>query len=581
MPARNDELARIFEQIADALELKGETGFRVLAYRRASRALADLAEDVATLDGAGRLEEVPGIGEGIAKKIHEYLATGRMKKLDEALAGLSRELLGLLAIPGLGPKTLKLLHDRLKVETREDLKRVLKDGSAAELPGLGEKRVANLRRAMRLAEMAGERMFLNEALSLARTIEAYLKEHKGTARVASAGSLRRGKETIGDLDILCTGKDPAGIIEHFVSHPRVKQVIGRGETKATVLFETESGLRQADLRVVNDSEYGSALLYFTGSKDHNIALRTLAQKRGLKISEYGVFRGERRLAGKTEEEVYRTVGLPCIEPELREDRGEIQAAFDGRLPHLLTQKDIKSDLHMHSSRSDGTASPEQMVEGCRKRGYTHMAFAEHSASVSYAGGLSDDQLEELCDWVDAENGKHGRFRILKAAEVDILSSGKLDYPDKLLERLDLVIASIHQGFKHNCTERMCSAIAHPLVHLIAHPSGRIIGRRDGYEIDLEKVIACAAEHGKVLEINAFYARLDLSDIWARKAKEAGVLLAVNTDAHGLADLDWMQYGVLTARRAWLEPKDVVNCLNASQLRTLLAAIRAGQRARTK
>jgi len=294
-----------------------------------------------------------------------------------------------------------------------------------------------------------------------------------------------------------------------------------------------------------------------------------------------VFRGERRLAGKTEEEVYRTVGLPCIEPELREDRGEIQAAFDGRLPHLLTQKDIKSDLHMHSSRSDGTASPEQMVEGCRKRGYTHMAFAEHSASVNYAGGLSDDRLEELCDWVDAENGKHGRFRILKAAEVDILSSGKLDYPDKLLERLDLVIASIHQGFKHNCTERMCSAIAHPLVHLIAHPSGRIIGRRDGYEIDLEKVIACAAEHGKVLEINAFYARLDLSDIWARKAKEAGVLLAVNTDAHGLADLDWMQYGVLTARRAWLEPKDVVNCLNASQLRTLLAAIRAGQRARTK
>ncbi len=577
MPARNIELAGIFEQIADALELKGETGFRVLAYRRAARALAELADDVTRLDATGELQTVPGIGEGISRKIHEYLATGRMKKHEEALSGLAPELFGLLAIPGMGPKTLRLLHERLKVNNRDDLKRVFKDGSAAGLPGLGEKRVANLKRAVRLADMAGERMFLNEAMELAGELERHIRESPGTGQVVVAGSLRRGKETVGDIDILCTTSRPVALVRHFVDHPRVRQVLGQGRSKASVLFDGPAGLRQVDLRVVRDVEYGAALQYFTGSKDHNVAVRALAQERGLKLSEYGVFKGERRVAGRTEADVYAALGLPYIEPELREDRGEVQAAQAGRLPRLLTLTDIRSDLHMHSAASDGSGQPEDMIAECRRRGYTHMAFAEHSASVNYAGGLSADRLARRCDWVDGWNARHRGFRILKAAEVDILADGRLDYPDRLLARLDLVIASIHQGFKQNCTERMCAALGHPLVHVIAHPSGRIIGRRAGYEIDLEQVIDCAATGNKVLEINAFYGRLDLSDAWARKARDRGVRLAVNTDAHAVADLDWMRYGVLTARRAWLGPGNVINCLALPRLLALLAGIRAGKR----
>ncbi|MEO0082601.1 MAG: DNA polymerase/3'-5' exonuclease PolX [candidate division WOR-3 bacterium] len=573
MPANNEQLARLFNTIADALELKGETGFRVLAYRRAARELADLAEDVADLDKAGKLTTIQGIGEGIAKKIHEYLSTGRMNKYEEATAGIAPELLKLLQIQGLGPRTLKLLHEQLGVDSREKLKEVLKDGRAARLPGLGDKRVQNILRAMRLADMAGERMFLNEAMELAESVKTHLEALPGVTRVTPAGSLRRGRETIGDIDILVTGRNPKAIIRRFVSHPLVKQVLGQGTTKATCLFETRSGLRQVDVRVIPNASYGAALQYFTGSKDHNVALRTLARKQGLKLSEYGVFQDKRLVAGKSEPEVYAAVGLPYIEPELREDRGEIQAALEGQLPRLVRLEDIRCDLHMHTRLSDGSAEPEQMAEECRRRGYTHIAIAEHSASVTYAGGLSEDALLRHCDWVDRFNAKSRGFRILKASEVDITVEARLDYSDKTLERLDFVIASIHQGFKKNATERICFALEHPLVHMIAHPSGRIIGRREGYDIDLEKVIECAARNAKILELNAFYARLDLSDIWARKAKEAGVKLAINTDAHAVADLDWMKYGVLTARRAWLEKADVVNCLSYTRLLKLLSDIR--------
>lgn len=325
--------------------------------------------------------------------------------------------------------------------------------------------------------------------------------------------------------------------------------------------------------MVKPREFGAALQYFTGSKDHNVKLRSIAREKGLKVSEYGVFRGRKRVGGATEEEVYRAVGLPFIEPELREDRGEIEAAAEDRLPELVTLDDIRCDLHMHTSRSDGHDTREAMVEACRARGYTHMAIAEHSVSASYAGGLSADQLRRHCDWVDKYNAKAKRFRILKAVECDIRLDGKLDYPDALLARLDLVVASIHQGFRKSVTERICAALEHPLVHAIAHPSGRIIGKRPGYDVDLEKVIACAAEHGRILEINSFYGRLDLSDTWARKAKEAGVKLAVNTDAHAVADLDWMQYGIKTARRAWLTKRDVVNTLTLARLLRLLERMR--------
>jgi DNA polymerase (family 10) len=572
---KNRELARRFDRIADALELKGETGFRVLAYRRAARTLTDIGADIETLDAGGKLEEVPGIGPGIAKKISEYLSTGRMQKYDEAIAGLPAGLFEMLDIQGVGPKTVKQLYEKLGVATPAELKQAIESGRFAELPGMGEKKGTNILQGIRAGEVTGERMYLDEAFELAEAVTSYMRLNPSVRHLAFGGSLRRGNETVGDIDLLATGRNPRRIIQHFTTHTGVKQVLGAGDTKASALFESRTGTRQVDLRVVADAEYGAALQYFTGSKDHNVALRARAQKQGLKLSEYGLFRGEKRIAGRTEEEVYRKLGLPCIEPELREDRGELEAAAEGRLPSLVTQQDIKSDLHIHTSASDGAAGFDEIVEAGKRRGYTHVAIADHSVSASYAGGLSEDELLRHCDRVDRFNSKSRGFKVIKACEVDIKTDGGMDYPDTVLERLDLAIGSIHQGFKKEATQRMCAALAHPLVHLIAHPSGRIIGRRDGYEINLEHVIECAVKYRKILEINAFYGRLDLNDVWARRAMQAGVRLAVNTDAHALGDLAWMRYGVITARRAWLTKADVINCLGYSRLMKLLNAIRAG------
>ncbi len=568
MSVKNQELARIFERIADALELKGETGFRVLAYRKAARVLGDLAEDVTELANENRLESIPGIGAGIAKKIQEYLATGRMKKLEEATQGLEPGLFTLLEIPNVGPKTVRLLYEKLGVKNLEDLKRVLLDGSAARLPGMGEKKVENIRQGLKTAEHSGDRMFLDEAFELAQSLIEHLQKEPAVKKLAYAGSLRRGKETVGDIDILATGKDPQAIVQRFITYPHIRQVVSAGDTKAQILVSTGKGIRQVDIRVVEDDAFGSALQYFTGSKDHNIALRTIAQKKGLKISEYGVFRKEKRIAGKTEAEVYQAVGLPYIEPELREDRGEIEAAKEGRLPKLITLNDIKGDLHIHTDASDGLSSLEEIVAASQKLGYSYIAVAEHSVSAGYAGGLSEEELLSRCDEIDKLNSRLKNFYILKSAEVDINTKGELDYSERALARLDLVIASIHQAFNVAATERICEALTHPRVHIIAHPSGRLIGKRTGYTIDLDRVIECAARYHKVLEINAFYARLDLNDIWARRAKEAGVLLAINTDAHSVKDLEWIRYGVITARRAWLEKKDVINTLSSKDLQKL-------------
>lgn len=570
---KNQELAEIFDQIADALELKGETGFRVLAYRKAARVLAELTEDIEELDRENRLETIPGIGSGIAKKIHEYLTTGKMQKLKEVKSGLEPGLFVLLKIPGVGPKTVRLLNQKLGVKDLEDLKRALADGSAAKLPGMGRKKVENILQGIQTAEHAGERMYLNEAYELAEAIVNHIKNAGVADQVTFAGSLRRGKETIGDIDILASGKNPTAIINCFINYPKKQQVVSAGDTKASIVVSTGKTLRQIDLRVVHKKEFGAALQYFTGSKDHNIALRTIAQKQGLKISEYGVFRGEKKIAGKNETEVYRALGLPYIEPELREDRGEIEAAKSGRLPRLIQLADIKSDLHIHTDASDGLSTLEDIVTACRQRGYTHIAIAEHSVSAGYAGGLSEDELLRRCETIDRLNNRLTGFRVLKAAEVDITPEGKLDYSDRTLRQLDLVIASIHQAFNREATRRICFAIEHPLVHIIAHPSGRLINKRPGYDIDLEKVIEWAAKFKKVLEINSYYARLDLNDVWAKRAKDAGVLLAINTDAHAVADLSWMRYGVITARRAWLKKTDVINCLTLNQLIKLLKTIR--------
>jgi DNA polymerase (family X) len=574
---KNRELADIFERIADALTIRGEVGFRVLAYQKASRVLRDLTEDIKDLEAEGRLDEVEGLGSGLVKKAREFLATGKVAKLDEVTAGLPPGLFEILKVHGVGPKTVKLAFEQLGVTDLAGLKQAIDSGKLSGLPGMGDKRSANILQGIRAGEHAGERMYLDEAIELCDTVIGYMRNAPGVSGLSPAGSLRRGAETVGDIDVLVCGRSGPAIIGYFTGHPRIRQVLSAGDTKASVLMQSRGGNRQVDLRVLRPAEFGAALQYFTGSKDHNVALRGLAQKRGLKLSEYGLFRGERRIAGRTEEQVYRALGLSYIEPELRENRGELDAAAGAGLPELVRLTDIRGDLHMHTSMSDGTATLADMMAACRKRGYSYMAAADHSVSAGYAGGLSPDALERHCDAVDLLNEKLKGLRVLKASEVDITPSGALDYPDRILQRLDYVTGSIHQGFRKDVTRRICGALAHPLLHAVSHPTGRIIGHRPGYEVDTDQVIHCAAQHHKLLEINAFYGRLDLSDIWARRAAQSGVMLVINTDAHSVADLGWMRYGVLTARRAWLTKADIINTLPLQRLLRALKQIREGRK----
>jgi DNA polymerase (family 10) len=574
MPDTNRAAARLFERIADALELKGETGFRVLAYRKAARVLDETTADVRDLDREGQLGDLPGIGEALRKKIAEFLATGKMAKHDEAVADLPAGLFELLEVPGLGPRTVRQVWQELGVTDAKGLKRAIDDGSFAHLPGQGKKKATRIAQGLRTGETTTRRMYLPEAFELAGSVVDWLNQLPGVRHCRFAGSLRRGQETIGDIDVLLTGPKPEAAIERFKSHPRLERLLAAGETRASGLFHAQY-LRQVDLRVLEESAYGAALQYFTGSKEHNVALRALAQQQGLKLSEYGLFKGERRVAGRTEAGIYRRLGLAFIEPELRTDRGELAAAAEGRLPKLLTLEDIRADLHVHTTRSDGVATLQEMAASARKRGYTHLAVADHSRSAHYAGGLSEDDLLRHCDEVDRFNRHSRGFKVLRANEVDIRIDGTLDYPDSTLERLDFVVASVHQGFKKDVTRRICAALEHPLVHCVAHPTGRLIDQREGYDVDVEAVIECAARLGKALEINSFYGRLDLSDIWARRAAEAGALLSINTDAHSVEEMDWMRYGVLTARRAWLEPRNVINCLSLAELKTWLKKKRVG------
>ncbi|MCI4446214.1 MAG: PHP domain-containing protein, partial [Candidatus Aminicenantes bacterium] len=393
----------------------------------------------------------------------------------------------------------------------------------------------------------------------------------GISHISTAGSLRRMKETVGDIDILATGKDGQKIIQYFVKHPKTIQVLAEGETKGSILMETELGERQVDLRIVEEDSYGAALQYFTGSKAHNIKLRGLAKDKGLKISEYGVFRGEKKIAGKTEEEVYGVFGLPVFPPEMREDRGEIELALQGKLPPIIEPRDIKGDLHVHSNWSDGVLTLEELVEHGQKLGYSYLAVCDHSQAAKYAHGLSPERLEEQIKEIDKINKKLKNFRLLKGIEVDILADGSIDLPDALLKKLDIVVASIHSGFKKNVTERIISALKHPLVDIIGHPTGRLISGREGYEVNIDKVIEAAAEYGKILELNAYYDRLDLDEFNLKKAKEKGVLISIGTDTHYAHGFAMMRFGLGIARRAWLSKEDVINTLPLEKLLKLLKA----------
>jgi len=563
---KNREIAEIFDRIADALEFKGEQFFRVLAYRKAARTIEELTDAIEELNKKDKLREIPGIGEGIAKKISEYLKTGKMKKLSEAMAGISKDLLDLLNIQNLGPKTLKLAHDKLNVKNIKDLKKVVENGSLAQQFRMGEKKVDNIRKGIELYERSKERLPINFALEIAETVVQYLKKSKYVKNIAPSGSLRRMKETIGDIDILVSGKNGKKIVDYFIKMPNVIQVLASGETKGSVILKTETSAVQVDIRIVEEKSFGAALQYFTGSKEHNVKIRSLAKEKGLKVSEYGVYKNSKPIAGKTEEQVYKVLGLAWFPPEIREDRGEVEAALANKLPKLVGYRDIKGDLQMHTTYSDASNTIEEMAKAAMKLGYQYIAITDHSKAANYANGLSEERLKRQWDEINKVQAKLKGIKILKSTEVDILSSGKLDFSDKILSQADLVVASIHQGFKQHVTERFCAAIENPNVDIIAHPTGRLINKREGYDVDLEKVMDHARKYQKIMEINAYPNRLDLNDIWSKRAKDMGIKIAISTDAHGVEDLNWMRFGIGVARRAWLEKKDVINTLKLEQFK---------------
>lgn len=562
---KNKELARMFDRIADALEIKGETGFRVVAYHNAARALENLNEDVAELAASGKLKDVPGIGTGTADKIEEFLTKGRMKRYDEVMAGVPAGLLELLEVQGLGGKTIHLAWTELGVKDRADLSRVIADGSLAKLKGMGEKKVENIRRGLDLHEKARARISIYEAMTIVDQLLPHLRKSPKVAQVEAAGSLRRMRETIGDIDILACGQDGSAIIRHFIAYSGVERVLGAGGTKSSVLITGPSGPRQVDLRVVDRSAFGAALQYFTGSKSHNIKLRGMAKDRGLKISEYGVFKGAKRIAGEDEESVYRSLGLPLIPPEMREDRGEVELALKGKLLRPIGYGDMRGDLHVHSVHSDGRQTLAELADLGKKMGYDYIAVCDHSRSASYANGMSIEALRKEMKAIDALNAKLKGFTLLKGVEVDIRADGSLDFPDSILKELDFVVASIHSGFKKNVTERMIKALLNPFVDIIGHPTGRLISGREGYEVNIDRVIEAAAQKGKALELNAYFDRLDLNEANLKKAKDKGVRICLGTDTHAADGLAMMRFGVGIARRAWLEKGDVLNGLTAAAL----------------
>jgi len=562
---KNKELSRIFAEIADALEFKGENRFKIIAYRKASKILDELTDDVEVLARRGQLQEIPGIGEGIAKKIEEYLTTRGIKKHKEALSGIPKDLLKLLKVQNLGPKTLALAYEKLGVRNLEDLKRVIDNGSMADLFRMGRQRVDNIKKGIEAFVRTRERILLYEAFEISDEIVNYLKTCPEVEKVAPAGSLRRMKETVGDIDILATGKDGALIIDFFTKYPKTDRIIASGKTRGSIVVRTGRDLRQVDLRIVQSDSYGAALQYFTGSKAHNIRLRSIAKEKGLKISEYGVFRSNEKIAGKSEEEVYKAVGLPYIPPELRENRGELEAALEEKLPKLVNLSDVKGDLHVHSTYSDGLSTIKETAQHAKALGYEYVAICDHSKSVRYAGGLNEDRLKEQMSEIEKLNDEVKGIKILKGIEVDILGDGTLDLDHELLKQLDVVIAAIHMGFKKNVTERIVKTIENSSVDIIAHPTGRLISTREGYDINIDRVMEKAEEHRKLLELNATPNRLDLNEVYLRKAKDIGVKISIGTDAHSVADMRWMLLGISTARRGWLEKRDIVNTLSYGEM----------------
>jgi DNA polymerase (family 10) len=577
MPLHNADIARVFEDIADLLELGDANPFRIRAYRNAARIIGDLQLDLAASIGRGEeLPKLPGIGEDLSGKIREIVTTGHCALLDRLRKKTPSAVTELLRIPNLGPKRVKTLYRGLDVGTLEGLHRAAREGRIRALPGFGEKSELKILQAVETRLSKGRRFKLAVAAQYADGIAAYLRESAGVGQVVVAGSLRRMRETVGDIDILATAEASSEVMSRFVRYEEVQEVVSQGDTRSSVLLK--SGI-QVDLRVVPRESCGAALHYFTGSKAHNIAVRRLAQARGLKLNEYGIFRGKKRVSGETEESVFAAVGLPYIPPELREDRGEIEAARAGRLPRLVELDDLRGDLHCHTRWTDGHHSVEEMALAAKARGLEYLAVTDHSRRLTAAHGLDPARLRKQIDEIGRT--EVAGIALLKGIEVDILEDGTLDLPDSLLAELDVVIAAVHSRFdlpRARQTERILRALDHPLVTVLAHPSGRLIDSREAYDVDMLRIIRKAAARKRFLELNAHPERLDLLDTHCRMAKDEGVLVAISSDAHSVQQFDNLKYGIGQARRGWLEKSDVLNALPLRELRRMLAA---GQADRTR
>ena len=564
---KNREIAAILYQMAELLELHDQNRFKIIAYSRAARAIESLKEDIEKVCRERRLQSIPGVGKAIAEKIEEYLRTGKIQSHQELLADTPPGLAELLQISGLGPKTVFMLHEKLNITNLDELERAAREHRIRRLPRMGEVREKNILKSIERYRKRSNRILYSSAEPIVNEILAYLERMEGLEHATAAGSYRRRRETVGDVDILATAARPEEIVAAFVKMPLVEEVLAKGPTKASVIVNDTI---QVDLRIVEHRSYGTVLQYFTGSKEHNVRMRQLALDRGYSLSEYSLTRlaDGQELFFDREEDVYRAIGLEYIPPELREDRGEIEAALEGRLPTLVENKDIRGDLHVHSSWSDGRASIIDLAHAARALGYEYIAFSDHSPSVGIAGGIGREKMEAKMEAVAKANESLDGITVLMGAEVDIKADGSLDYPDDLLERIDVVIASVHMAQQQNeraITGRLISAIENENVDIIGHPTGRIINQREPSEIDFPAVLEAAARTGTALEINAHPSRLDLNDVNARAAKEMGVRMCINSDAHDAGQLQNMKYGVNVARRAWLEKEDLLNAMDLSGL----------------
>ncbi len=564
----NRQLADTFTLIGNLVEIKGEVIYVILAYRKAAESLTSLPREASEYWKEGKLREIPGVGKAIAEKIDELLTTGKLGFLEKLKAEVPEDLASWLQVPGLGPKKIALIWKTLNITTLPELEAAAKDGKLRDLPGMGAKSEAAILEGIASLSRRSGRIPLGRAYPLAQEIIRTLKGVDGFVAAEPAGSLRRMRSSVGDLDILVAAKESAPIMEAFVKLPGVSRVLGKGETKSSIEFS--DGVR-AQVWVHPPEKFGTALQYATGSKDHNVQLRQIALAKGLSLSEHALTKtdGSGEILCATEKEVYETLGLPFIPPEMREDRGEVQAAKAGKLPKLIEVKDIKADLQTHSNWSDGKLSMLEMARAAAKRGIKVIAFTDHSVSLGMTGGLSmDDHKQQAAEIKKIQKQLGDEILVLHATEVEIKADGALDYPDEFLASLDLVLASLHTSLRQpreKVTQRLLNAIRNPHVDIIGHPTGRLIPEREGADLDMDAVLNAAAETGVALEINAHPMRLDLDDVFARRAKEMGIPISINTDSHSAEDFDNLFYGVAIARRAWLTKADVINCWSTDKL----------------